>query len=106
MNTAVSYFPNQNASANEAEIKRVFEKQRGTMLRLRTLIAALRRLILAHADELYEAADKDFKKPPAEVDGTEIMPVVADANEVCRHLKKWMKPKGVWPTMIMGGTSS
>ncbi|HZP11924.1 MAG TPA: aldehyde dehydrogenase family protein [Nevskiaceae bacterium] len=114
MNTAVSLFPTQQASASEAEIKRVFDKQRGTMLRLRTStaderIAKIKRLkaaVLAHADSLYEAADKDFKKPPAEVDGTEIMPVVADANEVCRHLKKWMKPKGVWPTMIMGGTSS
>lgn len=114
MNTAVSYFPNQTATPNEAEIKRVFEKQRGTMLRLRTStaderMAKIKRLkaaVLAHADELYEAADKDFKKPPAEVDGSEIMPVVADANEVCRHLKKWMKPKGVWPTMVMGGTSS
>ncbi len=113
MNTAVSYFPT-SGSAGEAEIKRVFEKQRGTMLRLRTStaeerIAKIKRLkaaILQHAPSLYEAADKDFKKPPAEVDANEIMTVVADANEVCRHLKKWMKPKGVWPTMVMGGTSS
>jgi aldehyde dehydrogenase (NAD+) len=113
MNTAVSYFPT-SGSATETEIKRVFDKQRGTMLRLRTStaeerIAKIKRLkaaVLAHAESLYEAADKDFKKPPAEVDSNEIMPVVADANEVCRHLKKWMKPKGVWPTMVMGGTKS
>jgi aldehyde dehydrogenase (NAD+) len=113
MNTAVSYFPT-SGSASEVEIKRIFDKQRGTMLRLRTStaeerIAKIKRLkaaVLAHADSLYEAADKDFKKPPAEVDSNEIMPVVGDANEVCRHLKKWMKPKGVWPTMVMGGTTS
>jgi aldehyde dehydrogenase (NAD+) len=113
MNTAVSYFPNAG-QASEAEIRRIFDKQREAMLRLRTSsaderIAKIKRLkaaVLAHTDSLYEAADKDFKKPPAEVDATEIMPVVGDANEVCRHLRKWMKPKGVWPTMIMGGTSS
>src|ERR1700741_528026 len=99
MNTAVSLFPTQPATANETEIRRVFDKQRGTMLRLRTStaeerIAKIKRLKAAGlppADSLYEAADKDFKKPPAEVDANEIMPVVADANEVCRHLKKWMK---------------
>jgi aldehyde dehydrogenase (NAD+) len=117
MNTAVSYLPNATPTAggaNELEIKRVFERQRDTALRLRTSttderIAKLKRLkaaVLAHADSLREASYQDYRKPPAEVELTEILPIVADVNEVCRHLKAWMKPKKVWPTMLMGGTSS
>ena len=38
MSTAVSYFPNAG-TASETEIRRVFDKQRETMLRLRTSTA-------------------------------------------------------------------
>ena len=55
---------------------------------------------------MYEAGYKDFKKPPIEVDLTEIMPVVAEINDALRHIRKWMKPKSVLPTRMMMGTKA
>jgi aldehyde dehydrogenase (NAD+) len=116
MNTAVSYLPSAFAPANasEAEIKRVFEKQRETALRLRTSsceerlakIQRLKEALLTHRQDVIDAGYKDFKKPPAEVELTEILPTLQDAADARKHLKKWMKPKGVWPTIMMGGTKA
>lgn len=114
MNTAVSYLPMAltPGNATDAEIRRVFDRQRDTALRLRTStlqervakITRLRDAVLAHRESIRAAALKDFRKPPAEVDLTEIMPIVMEANDARRHLKKWMRPKGVWPTQMMFGT--
>ncbi len=109
MNTAVSYLPTaaQNGAADvSADIRRVFERQRETALRLRSStrderiakIKKLRDAVLAHTEDFYRAGEADFKKPPAEVDLTEIFPVVAEANDAIRHIGKWMKPLKVWPT--------
>ncbi|ULQ45197.1 aldehyde dehydrogenase family protein [Flagellatimonas centrodinii] len=113
MNTAVSYLPNAG-SANLSDIRRVFDRQRETALRLRTSTAAeriarlkrLKAVVQAHSEALYEAGYQDFKKPPIEVDLTEIMPIVAEINDAVRHIRKWMKPQGVWPTRMMMGTKS
>jgi len=116
MNTVVSYLPGATPSARdqEAEIRRVFERQRETALRLRTStaqerIAKIRRLhdaVMAHREAFYDAAYKDFKKPPAEVDLAEVLPVISEAKHAMRALKKWMKPKGVWPTSLTIGLKS
>lgn len=114
MNTAVSFLPSalNSGNASDLDIRRVFELQRATALRLRTStlekrllkITRLRDALLAHRDEIRAAALKDFRKPAAEVDLTEILPIVMEANDARRHLKKWMKPKGVMPTQMMFGT--
>ncbi|PTU31625.1 aldehyde dehydrogenase family protein [Stenotrophobium rhamnosiphilum] len=114
MNTAVSYLPNANTASSDAEIRRVFDRQRETALRLRASsaeerIAKIKRLrdaVIAHTQAFYDAGDKDFKKPPAEVDLTEILPIIMEANDAVRHIRKWMKPKGVWPTPLMFGTKA
>lgn len=114
MNTAVSYLPNANNVSSDAEIRRVFDRQRETALRLRSStaderIAKIKRLrdtFLIHQEAFREAGYKDFKKPPAEVDLTEILPVVAEANDAMRNIRKWMKPTGVWPTRMMMGTKA
>jgi aldehyde dehydrogenase (NAD+) len=114
MNTAVSYLPNAVGSASDAEIRRVFERQRDTALRLRTSsaderlakIKRLRDTVLARSEEFYVAGDKDFRKPPVEVDTTEILPIIVEANDALRHLRRWMKPKGVMPTPLMMGTKA
>jgi hypothetical protein len=48
----------------------------------------------------------DLRKPAAEVDIGEILPICVEANDAIRNLKKWMKPKRVWPTLMTGGTRS
>ncbi|MES2885316.1 MAG: aldehyde dehydrogenase family protein [Pseudomonadota bacterium] len=95
----------------DAEVRRVFEKQFDTAIRLRrstadervAKIKKLKEAVLAHATQLQEAMHRDFRKPAVEVDLTEILPVIAEANDAIRHTKKRMKPQGVWPTMLTGG---
>src|SRR3546814_1180027 len=104
MNTVVSFLPNAGATTNISDdIHRAFAAQHETALRLRTStvkerIAKIQRLldaVLAHRDAIYDAAYKDFKKPPAEVVLAEILPIVSEAKHAMRSLKGWMKPKGV-----------
>ena len=114
MNTAVSYLPSalNSGNASDSDIRRIFDRQRDTALRLRSSTCAerlakvtrLRDAVVAHRDAIRAAALKDFRKPQAEVDLTEILPIVMEANDARRHLKKWMKAKGVWPTQMMMGT--
>lgn len=102
-----------SAMSDASQMRKLFERQRETALRLRTSAAAeriakLKRLKAAverHTPALYEACHQDYRKPPTEVDLTEILPVVADINEVCRHLKTWMAPIKVPGTMLMTGIS-
>jgi len=97
----------------KTHMREVFERQRATALRWRSStaqeriarITKLRDAVMANADAWYQAADADFKKPRGEVDLTEILPVVVEANDAIRNLKSWMKPTKVWPTMLMAGTS-
>src|SRR3546814_3365264 len=90
MNTVVSFLPNAGATTNISDdIHRAFAAQHETALRLRTStvkerIAKIQRLldaVLAHRDAIYDAAYKDFKKPPAEVDLAEILPIVSERSE-------------------------
>ncbi|SFG91030.1 aldehyde dehydrogenase family protein [Pseudomonas sp. NFACC45] len=95
-----------------ADIQRIFAIQRQTALSLRSStveqrIAKLRRLrevLMMHREAIVEAAGKDFKRPPVEVDFTELMPVIMDISDYCRRLKKWLKPRRVRQSMMMLGT--
>jgi aldehyde dehydrogenase (NAD+) len=115
MSTVVSYLPGAaSGNASESDIKRVFERQRETAIRLRTSTAAeritkIRKLhdaVLAHRQAIHDAAYQDFRKPPAEVDLAEVLPVISEAKHAIRALKGWMKPKGVWPTSLTIGLKS
>lgn len=100
--------------ADRAAIQQVFEKQQGTALQWRestaaeriTRIKRLRDAVLEKNDEIVKAAAADFNKPEVEVDLTEVLPVISEANHTMRHLKKWMKPRSVMPTQLMLGTKS
>jgi aldehyde dehydrogenase (NAD+) len=111
MSTAVSHLPFAQSGVTEGEVRRIFERQRETALRLRTStaderIAKIMKLhdaLMARRQEFYDAAYKDFRKPPAEVDLAEILPVISEAKHAKRALKKWMKPRVVWPTSLTIG---
>lgn len=95
-------------------LREVFDAQAATALRLRSSTAKeriakiqkLRDAVIAHKEDWYRAAYLDFKKPQGEVDLAEILPVCVEANHAIRHLKKWMKPTRVWPTMLTLGMRS
>jgi aldehyde dehydrogenase (NAD+) len=48
----------------------------------------------------------DYRKPAAEVDLSEIYPVVSEARHARRHLKSWMKPKRVATRLALLGSQS
>jgi len=98
----------------QLEMSRVFERQSDFALQLRTTsadqriakIRSLMQAVLKYRDEILGAAHADFRKPATEAELTEIFPVVAEAKYAIRHLKKWMKPKRVVPTLAMFGTQA
>jgi aldehyde dehydrogenase (NAD+) len=95
-------------------IQEIFERQAATALRLRSSTAQerivkirkLRDAVIDHTEDWYRAAYADFHKPPGEVDLGEILPICIEANHAIRHLKKWMRPTRVWPTLMTLGTRS
>ena len=97
-----------------SRMEKVFAMQAATALRLRNStwqerVAKIRKLrdaVIARTDAWYRAAHADFGKPAGEVDLAEILPVCVEANEAIRHLKRWMKPQRVWPTLLTLGTRS
>ena len=95
-------------------IETAFAAQRETAIALRTStaptrIAKLRRLeaaVLANRGAIYRALAADLRKPEAEADMFDILPVISGMRHARRHLKSWMKPKRVAPTMTMFGTKA
>ena len=95
-----------------ANMRRVFDAQGATALRLRgsTLkerIGRLERLrgsLLAHRDEILRATEQDLGRPAAETDLAELVPLLADLAEHRRHLKRWLEPRRVRATALLAGT--
>lgn len=117
MSSTVQDLNRDSVSGSEtprAEIERVFAKQQAYALELRTSSAAqrvakikrLKEMLLDRTEDIYKACYEDFRKPEAEVDMTEILPVVMEANDAIRHTKRWMKPRRVRPTFTMLGTQA
>ncbi|BBM69006.1 aldehyde dehydrogenase [Rhodothermus marinus] len=90
----------------------VFERQRRhhAAIRSRTVrerrrqLIRLREAVLDHRETIRAALWADFRKPPLEVDLTEIAPVVTEARYVARHLAHWMRPKRVGTALTHLGT--
>ena len=72
-------------------------------------IATIRRLhdaLLARRGEIRKALADDYRKPAAEVDLSEILPVLGEARHAMRHLKSWMRPKRVSAPLTLIGSRS
>ena len=104
----------QTGESDPAQIRRVFESQLATALAWRESTAAeriarlkkLRDGMMARREDFYAAFQKDYRKPSAEVEATEFMPVLDEIRHAIGSLKKWMKPTKVWPTIASAMTSS
>lgn len=100
--------------SDPAEIQRVFDAQLPTALAWRSSTATeriarlkkLRTAMMARAEQFYKAFETDYHKSVAEVELTEFMPVLDEIRHTCGDLRKWMKPKRVWPTVMTSGTSA
>ncbi|SFU66808.1 aldehyde dehydrogenase family protein [Pseudoduganella namucuonensis] len=98
--------------ADPQRIRAAFDAQLPTALRWRVSTAAeriarvkrLRDAMLAQREAFYAAFAQDYRKPPAEVEASEFLPVMDEIRHVLGNLKRWMRPRGVWPTAAMLGT--
>jgi aldehyde dehydrogenase (NAD+) len=96
------------------DIERIYESQQRNRATIGASTAAeriaklrrLERLMLARRDEIRAAMWEDYRKPAAEVDLSEIYPVVSEARHAIRHLRSWMKPKGVGTRLALFGSRS
>ncbi len=102
------------ASRPVDEIDRLYDLQQQNRAAVAATTAAqrikkLRRfhdLVLARRDEIRAAMWEDYRKPAAEVDLSEIYPVVSEARHASRHLRKWMKPRRVGTRFAQFGSRS
>ncbi len=97
-----------------AEIDRIFEAQQRNRAAVAATTAAQRieklrrfeRLVLERRDEIRAAMWEDYRKPAAEVDLSEIYPIVSECRHAARHLRRWMKPRRVSTRLALLGSSS
>ncbi len=100
--------------ASTAEVERIFNLQRAHQFAVGRTTARerkekLKRLhdaVVARKQEIRDALYADFRKHPAEVDVTEIMPVTAEIKHTVRHLGKWMRPHRVKTPLTLFGSRS
>ncbi|HJW53959.1 MAG TPA: aldehyde dehydrogenase family protein [Burkholderiaceae bacterium] len=103
-----------STESDPLRIRAVFDSQQETALRWRESSASerigrirkLRDAMMAQRTAFYEAFMQDYRKSPSEVEASELLPVMDEMRHAIGRLKRWMKPRKVWPTSTMLGTSS
>lgn len=98
----------------DAAVRAAFDAQAATAIALRAStvaerrrkIARLREAVLVRRHDWYEAFRADLGKPEVEVELTELLPVIDEARHALRHLRRWMRPHRVWPTLTTLGTKA
>lgn len=70
------------------------------------MLQALRETLLEHRQQIRDALWADFRKPPAEVDLTEIASVAAEISHACQELPRWMDIQYVSTPWTHLGTQS
>lgn len=101
------------AESDPRHMKTVFDSQMETALRWRestardriARIKALRDAMMANREAFYEAFMQDYRKSPSEVEASELLPVMDEMRHAIGRIRRWMKPRKVWPTSTMLGTS-
>jgi len=112
MNVTTAIAP--GVARGDSAIAAVFERQREMAVRLRGSTAAARiaklrvleAAVNARRPAIYAALLADLRKPAAEADLSEIMPVISEIHHTVRHLKAWMRTVRVAPTMALLGTQA
>ncbi|WP_426756690.1 aldehyde dehydrogenase family protein [Myxococcus sp. Y35] len=79
--------------------------RRGVKERLARL-ETLKTQLIARREALADALYADFRKPRAEVEATEVLPVLMELAYIQKHLKTWMKPRKASTPLLLTGTSS
>lgn len=71
----------------------------------RAVLDRLRGMILAHRAEIIAAIAADFGKAATETELSELLPVLQEIAHARRNLRRWMRPRRVWPSLTTLGTS-
>jgi aldehyde dehydrogenase (NAD+) len=103
----------QSEDLPETNFAQLLQLQRKTAVRWRSSTVKERQQRLKRLEEwirknqrsIQEAIWSDFRKPPVEVDLSEIFPVTSEINYSIKNLKRWMKPRKVSMPMSMFATS-
>lgn len=69
-------------------------------------LEALRRMVLDNRPAIVAALEADFGKHPVETLLSEILPVLQEIAHARRHLRRWMRPRRVWPGLTGLGASA
>ncbi len=77
-----------------------------TVEQRRAKIQALERAVLARREDIRAAIYEDLRKPPEEVDLSEIFAVISEARHARRHLGRWMKGRRVRGRLALLTSSS
>lgn len=76
---------------------------KGETLDVSFRIAQLRKLksiLKEHENDILNAIEKDFNKPPFESYGTEVGILYSEIDHILKHIKKWSKPERVRGSLI------
>ncbi len=72
----------------------------------RAALKSLSQVLVRRRAEIIAALATDLGKAPDETELTEIMPTLSEIAHSRSHLRGWMRPRRVWPTLLMVGTSA
>lgn len=97
-----------------SEISNTFQQKHGVFKSVRlesvaerkTRLRKLRTWVKANQQAIREAMHADFRKPAAEVDTTEILPVLDEIKQALDNLDRWTQAKKVDASLTMLGTRS
>ncbi|MFA0961848.1 aldehyde dehydrogenase family protein [Roseivirga sp. BDSF3-8] len=104
---------NNSSTATDNVVDKHFRRLKSNSVALRSegyksrkrRLTKLRDWVMNNRPAIKEALFKDFKKPPEEVDLSEVYVVIQELNHAITHLKKWMKPKKVSTPLSLLGTN-
>jgi aldehyde dehydrogenase (NAD+) len=82
------------------------ELRESTAAERRRKLAGLLDGILARRTAILDAAREDLGRHPAETNLVELLPLVGEVKHALAHLRRWMKPQRVNPTLATFGTRS
>ena len=97
-----------------SELAKIFDNQKAnksiigtsTTEQRKEKLLRLKQYLLAHTDEVCEAAMEDFSKPAAETIISELLVLVNEISYTCKNLKRWMEPQRLATPLAAIGTSS
>ncbi|MGK7391213.1 MAG: aldehyde dehydrogenase family protein [Candidatus Cyclobacteriaceae bacterium M2_1C_046] len=86
--------------------KKALEQRSSSIQERKNKLKKLEQALMSYRKEIHQALYDDFRKPVAEVDMSEIWPVISEIKHTRRHLHRWAKPQKVKTPLPMLGTSS